>query len=257
MLGEVNAEMILEYMYPGMENRWDVRCKGTFYRNYCGDTMSYDTATGEVDLARDGFLKLLPDVLISEANELKGRDFVGKYKAVQRRKALLEDAFAPFDAFAFRQRLEVERNASELLETKIGYILKTFFSMDVASVTDPLVKEAAMLLPFVIRLRGDLPFVRDMISSLTGYEVTVDLSHRHSLTESYLAWMPKVIFTVRIPGLDPEKYIKETERLRPLAGFITEWLMPYDVVTELNVRAPGSTNVLSDEAMLDYNCKLH
>lgn len=257
MLGEMTAEMMLEYMYPGKENLWDVRCKGSFYENYSGDAMALDTTTGEVELARDGFLKMLPNVLISGANELKGRDYDDKHKKMEARKALLEEAFAPFDTFAFRQRLAVERNVSELLDTKIKYILKTFFSVDIDAIEDPLVKEASLLLPFVIRLRGSLPFVRDMIASLTGHGVTVDLSHRHSLTESYLAWMPKVIFTVHVPGLNPETYKKEVERIEGLSKFIVEWLMPYDVVTETVVRDVESKDVLSDSSMLDYNSKLH
>lgn len=257
MLGEINAEMLLEYMYPGMENLWAVRCKGTFYKNYSGDAMSFDNSTGEVELARDGFLKLLPNVLISNADELKGHDFEDKYRKVQHRRSVLEDAFAPFDTFAFRQRLAVERNVSELLDSKIAFVLKTFFSIDLESVSDSLVREAATLLPFVVRLRGSLPFVRDLLSSLTGRKVTVDLSHRHSLTESYLAWMPKVIFTVHIPGLDPEGYGEACGRIAPLSEFIREWLMPYDVITEINVRDAGLKDVLSESSMLDYNCKLH
>lgn len=256
MLGEINAEMMLEYMYPGMDRRWVVKSKGRFYENYCGDAISLDTTSGEVELARDGFLKLLPNVLISDANELKGPDFEEKYKQVQNRKALLEDAFSPFDTFVFRQRLAIERNVSELLEEKIGFVLRTFFSLDIDKVTDPLVREAAVMLPFVIRLRGSLPLVRDLIASLTGNEVTIDLSHRHSLTESYLAWMPKVIFVVHVGGLDPEGYRSECDRLSALSEFITEWLMPYDVITEIIVRDVEPKDILSGSTMLDYNSKL-
>ena len=71
-ISQISAEMLLNYLYPELGEKWIVRSAGTFYRNYNNDHLSVYEDTEEVVLARDGFLKLLPEALISDENELKG-----------------------------------------------------------------------------------------------------------------------------------------------------------------------------------------
>ena len=59
-LSEIRAEVLLNHLYPEMEERWKVHHEGAFFRNYNGDSMSIDETTGEVRLSRDGFMRLLP-----------------------------------------------------------------------------------------------------------------------------------------------------------------------------------------------------
>lgn len=57
---EISAEMWLNLLYPEEAEKWIVKDKGTFYRNYTPDILSLDENTHEVSLSRDGFTKLLP-----------------------------------------------------------------------------------------------------------------------------------------------------------------------------------------------------
>ncbi len=47
-LSEIRAEVLLNHLYPEMEERWKVHHEGAFFRNYNGDSMSIDETTGEV-----------------------------------------------------------------------------------------------------------------------------------------------------------------------------------------------------------------
>ena len=95
-LSEIKAEVLLNYLYPEMEERWVVHYEGAFFRNYNGDPLSIDETTGEVRLSRDGFLRLLPQGLLTYDDELKGEDTVEKYKKMEERQRLLHEAFLPF-----------------------------------------------------------------------------------------------------------------------------------------------------------------
>ena len=61
----LRAEVLLNYLYPELMQRWVANCKGTFYRNYNEDAIRIDGEEGWVTLARDGMLKLLPQGLIA------------------------------------------------------------------------------------------------------------------------------------------------------------------------------------------------
>ena len=70
--------MLLNYLYPEMECQWIAIDKGTFYRNYNQDALSIDEKEKKVVLARDGFLRLLPDGLLTKNDDLRGEDFAAK-----------------------------------------------------------------------------------------------------------------------------------------------------------------------------------
>lgn len=253
---EISAEMLLQYLYPDMEKQWKARYDGSFYRNYSGDILSMDPQLGEVSLSRDSFIKRLPDGVVSPLEELQGNISEEQYEAINRRKAALKDAFLPFDTINFRQRLAIEREISSLLNSKLQYILKYFFKIDLEQEQDPLVRKAAVLLPFVSKKRGDLRYVKLMLENLLNTHVDMDLSHRHSDTDSSKSWLPKVIYRVLMPGLTSEKFQSETKRIEPISQFIKEWFIPFEVVCDIVIKAPQTESTLNKQCLLNYNCKI-
>ena len=149
--------MLLNYLYPEVERKWIAHGEGSFYRNYNNDLLDFDDETMEAWLARDTFLNLLPQGVINNDNDLRGEDAAEKFKKIQRRIRLLNEAFLPIDTTAFRQRLYVERQVSELLQNKLSYILKEYFGINLDEVESPLVKEAALMLPYRIRYELLIP----------------------------------------------------------------------------------------------------
>ena len=132
MVNEISAEMLLEQLYPELTEEWLVRCKGVFYRNYSGDAMRVEVEERQVELARDGFLQLLPSSLLTDDAELTDQTADGKrqtqssksrYEQMQRRLHLLSEAFMPFDTFAFHRRLKIERQVKGLIELKLALSL--------------------------------------------------------------------------------------------------------------------------------------
>ena len=45
-LYQVRAEVLLNYLYPELEKKWMVQCKGTFFRNYSQDILSLRKVPG-------------------------------------------------------------------------------------------------------------------------------------------------------------------------------------------------------------------
>ena len=131
--------MLLNYLYPEVDKKWIAHGEGSFYRNYNSDLFDYDDETMEAWMARDTFLSLLPQGVINNDNDLKGEDAAEKFKKIQRRIRLLNEAFLPIDTNAFRQRLIVERQVSELLQNKLTYVLKEYFGIDLDALESPLV----------------------------------------------------------------------------------------------------------------------
>ena len=79
-LFDISAEFLPNYLYPESTDRWQVDCAGTFYRNYSPDVLSVDPEHRVVRLARDSFLRLLPQGVIAQDNALKGKNFEQKYE---------------------------------------------------------------------------------------------------------------------------------------------------------------------------------
>lgn len=253
---EISAEMLLNYLYPEADRKWNARYKGTFYRNYNRDMISHDADAGEVVLTRDGMLRLLPDAVFTDVDELRSRNKVAAHAKMVARRNLLNEAFAPFDTVNFSYNLRIERKVSALLNQKLSYVLRTYFSFDIDAEENPYVRETAALLPFVSSKRGDLAFVTTLLRSLYDCEVEMDLSHRYSNTDSTREWMPMVRYNILLTGMNSETYIRETELLKPLAAFIREWFIPFDVKCRISFKQHGIMPTTDGLLVLDYNTEL-
>ena len=219
--------MLLNYLYPEMESQWIAIDKGTFYRNYNQDALSIDEKEKKVVLARDGFLRLLPDGLLTKNDDLRGEDFAAKYKELEWRRELLNEAFSPFDTYVFLKKLTIERKASELLDQKLTFLLKSYFGFDINKESNALVKEAAILLPFVSRWRGDLGFVANLLGALMNCEVEMTKG-RYSHQDTTRNWLP-----------------------------LKEWFVPFEVRCEIDVKEHSQPQNPDGRLTLNYNTELN
>jgi len=254
-LSQIRAEVLLNYLYPEMEDEWIAHCRGTFFRNYSYDILEVEEDEKKVRLSRDGFVKLLPEGLLARDDELKGENAKEKYKELEFRRELLIEAFMPFDTYVFRKKLVIERQASELLQNKLEFLLKNYFGFDLATVTNPLVKEAAVLLPFVSRWRGDFGFVSNLLGALMNCEVEMYMG-RYSHIDTTICWLPKVRYELLISGLSSEEYRQLDETMQPLREFIIEWLIPFDVKCEMVIKEHKSPQRTNTRITLGYNSEL-
>lgn len=254
-ISEIRAEMLLNYLYPELEKKWTARCEGTFYRNYNRDSMDINVADAEVSLARDGFLRLLPQGLITSDEDLKKGDIAEKYEELKRRKHLLSEVFLPFDSYVFKNKLSIERKASELLEDKLAYVLMAYFDYDIKQETNPLVRDAAVLLPYVSTWRGDFGFISNLLGTLLKCEVTMTIG-RYSHLDTTKCWLPKVRYELFIPGLSPEEYRQKDVDMQPLRDFIIEWFIPFDVVCQIVMKDRPSSQHHASRLTLGYNTEM-
>ena len=166
---QLKAEVLLNYLYPEMEGDWIVDNKGVFYRNYNEDILALYVDEKRVVLSRDGFLKLLPQGILANDDDLKkAKDIATKTKEIERRIHLLNEAFLPFDIWHFRRTLAIERQVAELLRGQVEYLLKEYFGFDLTAEENPYVKRMAPLLPYAKRWRGDVAMLRKVIELLFG-----------------------------------------------------------------------------------------
>lgn len=254
-LYQIRAEVLLNYLFPEMVNNWMTQYKGTFYRNYNEDILSLNEEEGRVVLARDGFLRLLPEGLMTKDDDLKGEDSARKFKELEWRRELLNEAFSPFDTYIFQKKLAIEHTMSELLEQKLAYLLKEYYNFDISTETNELVKKAAVLLPFVSRWRGDFYFVANLLGALMHCHVEVAID-RYSHLDTTICWQPRVKYSVLIPGLTPEEYRERTEAMVPLVAFLKEWFIPFDVRCEVKIKEHHPTQGTHGRVTLDYNTEV-
>lgn len=256
-LSEINAEVLLNYLYPDMEEKWVAYYEGAFYRNYNDDPMNIDEQTSEVRLSRDGFIRLLPQGLLSNDNDLLGHeDIAGKFKEIEHRQRVLRAAFLPFDTYSFRKRLTMERQASALLSEKLNLVLKEYFDFDITQVQSELVKETAFMLPFICRYKGDMDFLCSLLATLTGYRVTMHTG-RYSQTDTTKMWLPYVKYDIIIPNLSTEEYQAKSEALAPLTAFLREWFIPFDIQCDITIKEHGTSQHVGERLTLDYNTELN
>lgn len=256
-LSEIKAEVLLNYLYPEMNERWVAQYEGAFYRNYNNDPMNIDEQTGEVKLSRDGFVRLLPQGLLNNENDLIGReDKTEKVKEIEHRQRVLRAAFMPFDTYAFRKRLVLERQASDLLSEKLNYVLKAYFDFDMSKEKSELVKETACMLPFICRYKGDMHFLTNLLATLTGYRVTMRTG-RYSETDTTDMWLPYVKYEILIPSLSTEAYQEKYETLKPLIAFLKEWFIPFDIHCDIVIKEHGIAQHIGERLTLDYNTELN
>ena len=110
--------------------------------------------------------------------------------------------------------------------------------------------------PFVSRWRGDLNFVANLFGALMDCEVEVSTS-RYSHLDSTICWLPRVRFDLLIPGLTPEEYRERMEALEPLARFVREWFVPFDVRCEVKIKEHHPVQGTHGRVTLDYNTEVN
>ena len=255
-ISQIRAEVLLNYLYPEVEKKWIVQGKGTFYRNYNQDILALYEKEEKVILSRDGFLRLLPEGLLTRDDDLRGEDFTAKYEELEWRRELLNETFTPYDTYVFRKKLEIERQASELLDQKLSYLLKEYFNFDMESERNNLVKEAAVMLPFVSFLRGDLGMVGNLLGALFQCEVEV-VKGRYSSVDTTRAWLPQVTYKLLIPDMTPSSYQEVAKSLEPLAAFLKEWLIPFDVKCMIEIKQHLMPQHPDGSLTLNYNTALN
>lgn len=251
-ISQISAEMLLNYFYPELMEKWVAHYAGTFYRNYNNDHLSIFDETAEVVLARDGFLKLLPEALLSDENDLKGGQLEEKHQQLEQKKKLFQEAFMPFNTFSFRQKLRIEQKLSEILNAKLEYLLKAYFHYDLAAETNPYVREIAVLLPFVSKLRADFGSIAKILGHLFGCKIQLK-EGRYSHVDSTRYWVPNVEYQLLMPGLSTEEYCKLKADIEPLQQFIAEWMMPAEVRCEITIKHHRQPQTIGEGMILDYN----
>lgn len=253
---EVSAEMLLGHLYPELELLWSVRHRGTFYRNYSADVMSLDEEEVTIDIARDGILKLLPPAMLTGDFELtktnadgqgQKKDFKTRYEEMKKRLHILEEAFLPIDTCNFLGSLATERHIEDIMEVKVNELLKDYFNFDIAKEKDPLVANAALLLPLVASRRGDIRFVKRLIESVAGRKVRIRKS-AYSDTDNSRYWMQKIDFDIVVDNLTEETYKLEDSRIRPLTEFLSTYFLPIDIFCSFNIVGKNT-----DVKLLNYN----
>lgn len=251
---ETSAELLLNYLYPDMADKWVVKNKGTFYRNYTADLLSADVETAEVRLSRDGILRLLPQSALN-GSDVPGQKVAEDHDQLRRRLQLLQEAFAPFDTFVFRRRLHIEREVATLLNMRLDHILLECYGYDRRSETNPYIYRLSAALPYVSSIRGDFPLIRELLASLLSAEVTMRAG-RYSETDNTRHWLPWARYTVWIDGLDAPTYHAVADSVRALQGFVREWFIPFDTRCDLLVKQRHPYSSTDKALILDYNTQL-
>lgn len=255
--------MLLNYLYPEMEQDWIVDNKGTFYRNYNQDILDLYVDEKRVELSRDGFLKLLPQGLLSSDDDLQNTNHgnlspsqaAAKTKEIERRIHLLSEAFLPLDALHFRRTLRIERHVSDLLHTRLEYLLKEHFGFDLAAEQNPYIQRMAPIIPYAKQWRGDFAMLRKAMESLFHCPVATTIG-RYSYSDSTLGWLPFIRFDLLIPNLTPEEYKNKDRQLQPLATFLREWFIPAEMVCQVKVQG-SRFQVSGEKRILDYNTEIN
>lgn len=253
---EIKAELLLNYLYPEAVSQWSVQNEGIFYRNYNSDLLSINKEKMEAQTARDSFIKLLPQGIYTQDTDLKGEDAAEKFKQLQKKLRLLRETFKPIDTLHFRDSLYIEQQVDKLLQDKLPYILNNYFGIDLSHIENRYVREAALLLPFVSRRRGDFGFISNLLRVLFKCHVVMTTG-RYSHTDTTRQWLPMVRYELQIPGLSAEEYRKQNEELEPLRQFLQEWFIPVEVWCQIDIKEklqePGMTNT---RLILGYNTEL-
>ena len=119
-----------------------------------------------------------------------------------------------------------------------------------------LVREAAALLPYVCRWRGNFSFIGQLLGTLMACDVEKEIG-RFSDWDSTRCWLPEVRYRLLIPGLTSEEYLRRTEELQPLAAFIREWFIPFEVSCRIGIKEHRDYPVEGGRSLtLDYNTEV-
>lgn len=253
-ISEIRAEVLLNNLYPELADKWIVKNKGAFYRNYSDDILHVDEKSCQASLSRDGFLRLLPQGVISEEDELKGKDFPTKAEALCERKKLLEELFIPIDSWRFRNSINNEEQLSSLLEDKLSVLLKAYYGVDIETEANPYVRELMKLLPKANELRGDFYKIADILSVILNRKVTTEISC-YNWSDKIVDTQPMVTYKVWIPSLDEAEFIEIEKHITALSNFIVEWFIPFNTRCLVEVKTEDSAS-LNNKMLLNYNTKL-
>lgn len=247
----LRTEVLLNYLYPELMERWVANYKGTFYRNYSEDTLRIDEEEAWVTLSRDGLINLLPHGLISTEQELKGKDFKDNYQKLKQRKDRLEEMFRPFDTRRLRRSLKEEKQLAEVLENKLDTFLQEYFHVNRQEEHNKYIKQMMVLLPTVSRKRANFHAICDFLQTMLGHKVTIKTG-QYNWSKRKEDAQPLVEYWVWIPGLSNEEYNTIQEQLKELCQFLQEWFMPFDTkcIIELKCGRPAS---LGKALTLNYN----
>ena len=252
---EIGAEMLLNLLYPELEEKWIAHHDGTFYRNYNRDVLSLSPEELRVWLSRDSLLGLLPRGLYSTEDDLKKGDRTEKIKETELQLKILSEAFLPFDTFTFRRLLKAERSIEELLGDKLAWLIRNYIGFDITEVKNPHVREFAVLLPGIRQWRGDFELMKSLLTSVFRCEVRME-ERRWSETDSSVEWLPEIRYELLIPDLSPEEFRSLQADILPLRDFLAEWFMPMDVRLNLAVRQHHVDAGIDSGLILDYNTEL-
>ena len=252
---EISAEMLLNFLYPDLEEKWIAHHDGTFYRNYNRDVLSVNPDEAQVWLSRDSLLRLLPQGLFSPEEELKKGDIVEKHDEIQQRIKLLSEAFLPFDTFSFRRHLKAERNVEELLDGWLSFLLKTYYGIDPDAVRNPYIRSLAVLLPGIRRWRGDFDLLRSLLAAVFHCEVTLQ-ERRYSETDSTRVWIPEVRYELLVPGLSAKEFKILQADILPVRDFLAEWFMPMEVRLEIVAKHHHAAAGVGEQLILGYNTEI-
>lgn len=246
---EISAELLLNYLYPDKMETWRVETKGAFFRNYNQDVMELDAQKNNVALARDGLMQMLPEGFFSNERSKKEEN----RKQEKWRLDLIHEAFMPLHTFAFRSNLKLESEVTAMLNDSWDYLLTNVIGYKPAETP---YTEMMGVLPLIRNHKGDLQFVKALLSALCQCEVKFDCSHRYSMSDSTRRWLPMVRYELLIENLDAEHYTMLREKLQPLIEFVQEWLMPFEMKCEIAIKDHGCDQVSGDKLILDYNTEL-
>lgn len=235
-ISEIRAEVQLNHLYPEQTDNWIVRDKGTFYRNYNSDILQLEEKLSQVNLSRDGLLRLLPQGLIGP------------------NKNFLEELFTPFDSWNFRDSVRNEEDLSQLLDNKLNILLETYYGVDIVNEKNPYIKEMMKILPLVSRLRGNYYKIGDILNVILNHKVTTHISC-YNWSDKVADTQPMVSYKVWIPNLTKEAYRELDTNIEALVSFLAEWFIPFDTrcVIELKTEEKASLN---HTMLLNYNTKL-
>ena len=253
-LHDISAELLLQYLYPELQDQWSVQSEGTFYRNYNTDVLSVDAEHKTVSLARDGMLSLLPQGLFSDENELREKDSEARHKEAKDRERRLRSAFAPFDSFAFRHRLHIEQQISELLSGANDYILELLGFVPKPD-DDPWVRKLARLLPMVKTIRGDEQLIRIILSTITEYPVELSYQ-RWSETDDTVCWIPWLRYRILAENLSPQQFNELYSRVKTVEDFVREWFVPAEAHLQIDVCHHNAPQMIGGDLILNYNLEI-
>lgn len=254
-IAEISAELLLNLLYPEQKKQWIVKNKGTFYRNYSTDVLAIDEKTKEVKLSRDGFLKYLPQGLLTTDEELKKGGLSNPHEALRKRLNTLKEAFVPIDTNIFRRRLDIEGEITELLNNQIDYLLKTYLGYDRSKETNPYIKVLSVILPYISKLRSNIRFVKNLLTTIVGCDVEMSTG-RYSETDNSRYWLAWIKYDLLIPNLSQEKYQELSLQMKELEAFISQWFMPFDTKCSIRIKHHQQPFQTDGNLILDYNTEL-